>query len=352
MNKTRIGYLDALRGFTMILVVYSHVISFTFQGVSGFSFNDIFVTFRMPLFFFLSGFLMFKPGRFRNGKDTMTFLKNKFKVQLIPTLIFTVIFCLVFRYSFGDLWFEKAKCGYWFTLTLFYFFTIYALGDYVLGRFLKGKTKWAVGAMVSLLIYAFSKYSISPACPWADSFLCGFIGYANLQFFLFFFMGATIKAHFDQFQALLDRKNVMFWLIVCFITLECIIQLPQSRDWIISALSFSAYSLIKTLAGILGVVAIFAYFREYHHFFENTAVGTSLQYIGQRTLDIYLIHLLLIRTDMGFAGEFLLRYHNPISELFLGMAASMLIIGICLVLSSFLRTSDVLAKLLFGKVLK
>ena len=349
-KKKRIGYLDALRGFTMILVVYSHVLSFTFHGISGFSFNDIFVTFRMPLFFFLSGFLMFKPGRFTNRTDTLVFLKNKFKVQLIPTLIFTLIFCLIFQYSFKDLWFEKSKCGYWFTLTLFYFFTIYALGDYVLGRFLKGKAKLIVGVMVSLLIYAFSKYSISPACPWADSFLCGFVGYANLQYFLFFYKGASIKAHFHQFNALLDRRGFLLWIIVCFVGLEFTILLPQSQDWIISTLSFSVYSLLKTFAGILGVISIFAYFRKYHLFFENTTVGNSLQYIGQRTLDIYLIHLLMIRTNMGFVGDFLLRFHSPISELFAGITISLLIIGLCLILSSFLRTNDVLAKVLFGKV--
>lgn len=352
MEKKRIGYLDALRGFTMILVVYNHVLSFSFQGTYGFSFNDIFITFRMPLFFFLSGFLMYKPARFKEGANVLSFLKNKFKVQLIPTLFFSVVYCLIFRYSFGALWFEKAKCGYWFTITLFYFFTTYALGDFLLGKFLCGKKKLLAGFVVALLIYAFSKYSLSASCPWADSFLCGFVGYANLQYFIFFFFGAILRSHFDGFQRLLDKKESVLGFLVCFVLLQFALQLPQSRDWIISRVSYSAYSLIKTVSGFFGIITVFAFFRKYHSYFESSSLGSGLQYIGVRTLDIYLIHLLLIQTNFSFIGEFLGRYNNPILELLLGATVSLLIIGLCLVISNTLRCSDVLAKLLFGKVIK
>ncbi len=352
MEKKRIGYLDAMRGFTMILVVYSHVISYAFHSVTGFSFNDIFVTFRMPLFFFLSGFLMYKPARFKEGTAVLSFLKNKFMVQLIPTLVFSVIYCLIFRYSFGALWFEKAKCGYWFTITLFYFFTIYAIGDLLLGKFLSGKKKLLAGSSAALLVYAFSKYSLSADCPWADSFLCGFVGYANLQFFLFFFFGAILRSHFDGFQRLLDKKESMLGFLVCFFVLQFALQLPKRKDWIISCVSNSAYSLIKAVSGFFRIITVFDFFRKYHAFFETSSLGSGLQYIGARTLDIYLIHLLLIQTDFTFIGEFLGKYSNPILELLLGATVSLLIIGICLVISNILRCSDVLAKLLFGKVIK
>lgn len=45
--KQRIEYLDAMRSFTMVLVVFSHVLMCSFQkpAHSGFSFNDIFSSF-------------------------------------------------------------------------------------------------------------------------------------------------------------------------------------------------------------------------------------------------------------------------------------------------------------------
>ena len=123
IKKQRIEYLDAMRGFTMILVVFSHILLCTFQmpEASGFSFNDIFVTFRMPLFYFLSGFLMFKPDRFKNLNGTIDFIKKKFVVQIIPTVIFSLVFCLVFAKTYGGLLNDTAKHGFWFTYTLFFY---------------------------------------------------------------------------------------------------------------------------------------------------------------------------------------------------------------------------------------
>ena len=352
MEKKRIGYIDALRGFTMILVVYNHVLGYMFQYEPGFSFNNIFVTFRMPLFFFLSGFLMYKINRFRLGADVFGFLKKKVIVQLVPTFIFTVAFCLILQYSFKELWFEKAKCGYWFTITLFFFFTIYALGDFILGRFLHGKWKILAGSFVALLVYAFSKYSLSAGCPYANSFLCGLVGYANLQYFIFFYFGALVKAYFDKFQTMLDNKAFSCCLVIVFVVIQFALHLPQCKDWIESSLSHSFYSLVKTFAGFLGIMLIFAYFRRNQDYFGHSFIGTKLQRIGERTLDIYLIHLILIRTNMTFFRVFLSQYPNPVTEFFLGIAVSILVIVLCFMISGLLRSSDVVAKLLFGKVIK
>lgn len=57
MNK-RIEYIDALRGLAMYLVVYLHIKSW--GGYSAYSnlVGEIFVTFYLPLFFFISGYLL------------------------------------------------------------------------------------------------------------------------------------------------------------------------------------------------------------------------------------------------------------------------------------------------------
>ncbi len=352
MEKKRIGYLDAMRGFTMILVVYNHVLGHTFGYEPAFSFNDIFITFRMPLFFFLSGFLMYKSNRFSDGAGVLDFLSKKAQVQLLPTLVFTIVFFLIFQYSFGDLWFEKAKCGYWFTITLFYYFCFYSIGDRILGRFLHGKRKLCAGALFAVLVYAFSKYSLSSSCPWADSFLCGFVGYANLQYFIFFFFGAAVKAYFDPFQRMLDNQAVSCAIVSSFVVVQLLLQLPQTREWIITIFSYSAYSLIKTLAGFLGILLVFSYFRRNGHHYEHSRIGAGLQTIGVRTLDIYLIHLLLIRTDLTFVGDFLAAHANPLLEFIVATAVSVILILISLVISNILRSSDILAKLLFGKVIQ
>ena len=148
----------------------------------------------------------------------------------------------------------------------------------------------------------------------------------------------------------LDGKGTALAVVAGFVVLQFLLHLPQSRAWIVSTLSWSAYSLLRSFSGFFGIVVVLAFFRKYRDFFESTRVGKSLQSIGSRTLDIYLIHLLLIRTDLKYFGEFFGRHESPVAELVVVMALSLLVIALCLVISRILRCSDVLAKRLFGKV--
>lgn len=89
MATKRIEYIDAMRGFTMLLVVYSHVLVFSYDnlivynlhngglslngGVNPLTFNSLFVLFRMPLFFFISGFILYKKDYIWNISNSIFF---------------------------------------------------------------------------------------------------------------------------------------------------------------------------------------------------------------------------------------------------------------------------------------
>lgn len=353
MKNQRIGYIDAMRGFTMFLVIYHHVLFSTFEaGGATWSISNIFLTFRMPLFFFLSGFLMYKAGRFKDAGSLFTFLRKKAMVQLLPTLIFSLLYVIILTVSYKSLLFDKAKSGYWFTYTLFFYFLIYSAGDFFIGRVAHGKVKILIGAVASCLIYAFAKFSLSPSCPWFDNPVNGIIGFANFQYFLFFYAGALARSCFGRIERFLQDEKVLTGIIVGFALIQLALQLPQSREFIIEKGSYSAYSLLKTVSGFFGIATVFAFFRKNEAAVQHSRTGRFLQYIGTRTLDIYLIHLILIHTDMRFVGDFLSRNGSFICELLCGVSVSMVIIGLCLLISSVIRCSDTLAKLLFGKVVK
>ena len=130
LNK-RIEWLDAMRGFTMLLVVAYHVAQFGFQENEKTSAALPFlVLFRMPLFFFVSGFLAYKANFIWNIKNTLPLVGKKLHVQIIPAVIFLCIF-IVFKTN-GTFWegFLRAmksptKDGYWFTWVLLQMFLIY-----------------------------------------------------------------------------------------------------------------------------------------------------------------------------------------------------------------------------------
>ena len=96
-QRKRIEYIDAMRGFTMVLVVLTHVSSFGLgmYGSDTFSYSKIFAEFRMPLFFFVSGFVLYKSNFIWNIKNTIAFIRKKISVQILSPLLFLKILDIV-----------------------------------------------------------------------------------------------------------------------------------------------------------------------------------------------------------------------------------------------------------------
>lgn len=103
----RLAYIDAMRGFTMILVVFSHVQYFgygefiqsvyNFCGGSCLIYRDLITLFFMPLFFFISGFVLYKPDVEWNGIMSFKFIAKKALQLLVPTLVFISLYIFVYN---------------------------------------------------------------------------------------------------------------------------------------------------------------------------------------------------------------------------------------------------------------
>ena len=125
VKKPRLEWLDALRGFTMILVVAYHVAEMGFgESWRHSSSMPFLVLFRMPLFFFVSGFLAYKASQVWNMRNFGSLIWKKLKVQTIPTIVF---FCLAMAIlnkhvlpAMETSFHSPYKGGYWFTIVLLY----------------------------------------------------------------------------------------------------------------------------------------------------------------------------------------------------------------------------------------
>ncbi len=62
-SSKRIGYIDAMRGLAMLFVVMGHL-SFFCTGSKTVGLSSACVFIEIPLFFMISGFLMYKPNGF------------------------------------------------------------------------------------------------------------------------------------------------------------------------------------------------------------------------------------------------------------------------------------------------
>ncbi len=327
--KKRIEYLDAMRGLTMILVVYSHVHIFSLclsGGGGGKSFNDLFILIRMPLFFFVSGFLLDKPGIVWKLQDVVPFIKKKAKIQLIPTFVFMLLFCYLFDASVVECFKDSGKLGYWFTITLFQFFMAYSLCKMMP----VGYQYKALFVMAVLLLGA----GYLPV--W------GALQFGQLWYFFFFCFGAYVKSHFSAFLEFLESKYFSVLLVAFFGIAFFYIKSPFIN-------SLPHHALLKIPLGIAGICIVFNFFRKHEDSFrQTTAVGRALQYIGKRTLDVYLLHYFFLPRHLEVVGDFFRANFNPSVEFFCSFLLSVMVVGLCLVVSNVIRTSDTLAHWLFG----
>ena len=88
-KKERINWIDQLKGFSIILVVYGHNLPFV----------DIYIdSFRIPLFFFSAGF-------FHPSLATLNIIKKRAKQILIPYFLWSFllfIFWFFIGRKYGD----------------------------------------------------------------------------------------------------------------------------------------------------------------------------------------------------------------------------------------------------------
>lgn len=122
-ERKRLEWLDAMRGFTMIMVVAFHVSQISYvETLKTSAALPFLVLFRMPLFFFVSGFLAYKSRFVWTARNTLGLLGKKLKIQVFPALVFLCVFIVLrkshFWPAFTSSMASPTKSGYWFTWVL------------------------------------------------------------------------------------------------------------------------------------------------------------------------------------------------------------------------------------------
>ena len=363
VKKTRLEWLDALRGFTMILVVANHVSQIGFEQHWKWSASLPFLLlFRMPLFFFVSGFLAYKTSQVWTASSLGQLLLRKLRLQIVPTVVFFLLFCAMICPSFSDAvvinFHSPTKGGYWFTIALLWMFVIYYLFAFLESKLLSHLPpkvsrycSWIPIVMlfaVSLCLY--ETCFLPKTFPWAQ----GYKG-AHLQWiddmslgrvfihFPFFVFGNMVHRYWDKAQRVMDSQ----WFYPVVVVLVIMSTLDVLK-WHTLRLEWT--NLPSTLAKFGLLTIVFMYFRHYQQYLTKLSpVGATLQYIGRRTLDIYLIHFFFM-PNIPTVGMFFDKYrHNFALDTTLSVLIALLIIGFCCVTSNILRVSPFFKKWLFGR---
>ncbi len=264
-------------------------------------------------------------------------------VQIVPTVIFLLLLAP------PPLFFSKlgaTKGGYWFTFALFEFFLICIFSE----RYLK-KYHGLLALYISIaafcydvnyarfepssLNYHFSLFTIH----FSLSDVLGFLSFITWRYYLFFYIGTLVKRHFDEFIRWTGKPVVIIAVVIGFALFAWY---PHSENKI-------ATYLIFAIGGFLGLITVFTFFCSFSIYFtKDSWFGHSLQYVGTRTLDIYLLHYFFLPRFLLIYAPQLSAYNNSFLEFIIAISLSLVVVAICLSASYLIRLNSFLGHYLFG----
>lgn len=335
-QKPRLEYLDCLRGLTMILVVYSHIIILLFNTES--LSNNVFLRFRMPLFFFISGYFAYasytKSLLFRR-------VKNRLLQQLLPTIVIFALYVFITDSSFKASLLDDSKAGYWFTLVAVELFVTYMALEVVCYPIRKFRNYNRIYSAVLCAGAAISQIAFILCDHYAIFSIRLFTLFSipyYLKYFPFFFLGILVKKNYSWVKPIMTNGWCMSLIIV-------------SMLMIMDFTSNLGFALL--IERILGLVFLYVLFLHYSAFFSSkTKIGKVLVLIGKYTLEIYLLHYIVIYSVRDWKEFFNISLIDSswLIQLAVYLTLSLIIIGICLLMAKVVRIAPPLYKLMFGRL--
>lgn len=340
-NNKRIEYIDALRGFTMILVVMGHTRTICMNANNDFfSFLELFFQFRMPLFFFISGFVFYSAKRVWNWDDFIVFMKKKIPVQIITPALFFISYCVVKQIDISYALLSTNKVGYWFTTTLFEFFLFYIFFFRIIEKISNKTLKIIIWVSIGVVFYVTTAAPVLNRLGIIEHPMVWLFDVVKLNYFLYFILGTLVKQYYTKFCNLLDGRNLVLGCLFLYFGLNVLNNVCVNN--LFRFISFFVCS-------ICGLVLIFTLFRKYEGTFtKDKKLGRMLQYIGRHTLDIYLLHYFFLPQNMKEVSLIFSKVELPLFEFFFALGVALMVIVGCLMTSTVYRLSPFVEEKLFG----
>lgn len=338
-KEGRMRVFDAVRGLSMFLVVFGHVLGcFDLAGYDSFL-GSVITTFWMPMFFFISGFFAYRAvGDWTSGLCRRV-MSQKIRAQLICTLLFFALYDYAFGGNSPFGWIEHGFGGYWFTIVLFQMFVVYLLLNVISHVIKRSIVNIAMIAIAILCLYILVLHRPDETNRlWV--LLCG----ENFtKYFQFFVFGIFARKYFKSFCRLLSNDGLRAAMIVGFVLCMCLWYSDTFKRYDL-AYRFMHDILIRYVGVMMVVSVVFAY----KSYFENqNFIPRTFRLIGRRSLDIYMIHYFFLPV-LPWTMEWLANNYMISAQLLLCTLISIVVVAICLLLSSITRSSHFLSVWLWG----
>lgn len=299
-----------MRAFAIISVLADHtlcnayIFGVTILGVSLIYLETLFHI-GVPLFLFISGFVLF--NKYKYDINLINFYKKRFLTIIIPYLIFSLVYIVVFRIS------EIKNVGsaisflinfnsndiLWYIALVLQMYLFYPLICYFYSYIRKLSISNFIVSVASLTvvyIYSFTTYNLN--LYWFFGNL-GFIYYVG-----FFLLGIYFNDHSEEIQIYV--KNVKSYLPIICVILIFILTAIASIPYLNASLGTNIYPDVPEFGSIhkfsefiaLTLTILFIYYILNRYDLKSE----YLEKIGNHSFGIYFLHILIIPINFLLFG--------------------------------------------------
>lgn len=313
MRNERITYLDALRGFAILLVVIGHLIQSNYQDALSNPIFNIIYSFHMPLFFFLSGCSRAISERnITEAKDVKSVTKDvitKFCSLIIPSVAWTL---LVPQFFCNEITQSSSISGYWFLNVLFAISVLWSILSLLMTWLRKGWTVVLMTLIGIIICFIFDIYRIP------------------LVYLLLFLLGYVWQQRSLSEKipsAVISVVSVIFLLAVGKYEYGLSPSGNPDRVWLLLPLSCAASIVL------------------HYVFSKNLLNSKCLILLGRYSLGIYLCHFFFIHMPMI---EWVQHQFSNVLQFFILSLIAVSISGICVLIQKVVSQIAWLNGLLYG----
>lgn len=336
VSKKRLGYIDAMRGFGILSVVYSHLVV---MGMRGSEYHSsvapVIQLYFMPLFFFISGYLSTKIGQIQTYSGLRNLILKKIKNLLIPTVIMFTLCVAYFRMNLIGSIVDSYKGGYWFAYVLFCIVLLYAILAKILKPF--GKMGGGIHVLIVLFLHYLSRH-IDVFSPIVKMTSFDFIA----AFYFYFYIGTLLKKNEEFVTRYLSNGYISTALFMMGV-IPVFLEIP----W-----------YLKNFCRLILVYDILVVFRYYSNCFETDSIlSRGLRLVGRNTLEIYFLHYFFLFKICGIdewlvalANDYCFRGHSCVSliEMTILGPITIGIAFVCILVKKIIEPFPIVRQLCFG----
>ena len=326
--KQRIDYIDRMKGMAIFLVVMGHVYGMAFAQSDDVAYRVI-SSFHMPLFMFLSGLVACSGATtpFWNLKK----LSRKLRGLVLPLIVFGMCFTMTWAKDFETglkcFWESPNKNGYWYLMTLAVFYVSLSLYR------LNVKQKWYIDVALAIAIWG-GMFALWKYTAQTKDYFC-MLNCGN--FYLFFMLGV-----FTTKYRLLEKEKNANWLfsvcIVLYAVLFCV-EMP------IHALDSLNRHILMPFCMVFVIVTLFM-----ARHGETSRFERILDYVGKRTLDVYVLHYFFISVvHLQDVGKYMEESGNSLLMFVLAVGLATVITALSVGVGNVLHKGRLIQKLVYGK---